>query len=129
VSGPVLLFAILPCAFAQQPALASHAAEIEHHVEQLAPDTKISVIPYQGQEEYGRFVSRTGEGFTFHDVDSKVDVTMKYEAVKHLRDGYGGYNLIHHRHTDRRKSLIVGAVVGAALVGLVIAIAVSLSHS
>jgi len=129
VSGLVLLLAALPCAVAQQPASSSRAAEIRRHVEQLAPDAKISVIPYQGEEEFGSFVSKGADEFTFHDVDTKVDVTVKYEAVKHLRDGYGGYNHLHHRHTDRRRALIVGAVVGAALVGLVIAVAVSLSHS
>jgi len=111
-------------AVGQHP-LSQNAAKIERHVAQLAPDAKVSVIPYRGEEEFGTFVSKTAEGFTFHDVDTKIDVTTKYEEVKDLRDGYGGYNHIRHRHTDRRRSMIIGAVVIAGLLGLVFAVALA----
>lgn len=121
----LVLLASTVCISAQTAALSPHAAEIERHVSRLAPDAKISVIPYQGQEEFGRFVSRQADGFTFHDVDTKADVAVKYEAVKDLRNGYGGYNTIRHRHTDRKRALIVGLVLAAALTGLIVAVAVS----
>lgn len=125
-SSFAVFLAASPASFSQQPAvLSAHAAKIQQQVEQLVPGSKISVIPRQGQEQFGSFVSRGQQEFSFHDVDTKIDVTIKYEAVKHLRDGYGGYNHIRHRHTDRRKSLIVGAVVIAGLMALVFAAALS----
>ena len=68
------------------------------------------------------FLSRDQEGFTFRDIDSKIDVTMKYSEVRKLKNGYGGYNSIKGRHTDRTKAIVVtvavlgalGALIGAA---------------
>jgi hypothetical protein len=94
-------------------------------VEQLVPGRKISVIPLHGQEAFGSFVSKGQQEFTFHDVDTRTDVTLKYEEVKVIRNGYGGYNHLHHRHTDKKRALIVGALVVAGLLGLVFAIALS----
>lgn len=122
-----LALALTGGAFAQRP-LSQNALKIERHVAQLAPDAKISVIPYQGREAFGRFASKTADGFTFHDVDTTVDVTTKYEEVKILRNGYGGYNMS-HRHTDPKKVRITRIVLAGALVGLLILAAVSLSHS
>lgn len=127
ICGAVWMLGLaVPATAVGQQSLSQNALKIERHVAQLAPDAKISVIPYQGREEFGRFVSRTAEGFTFHDVDSGTDVTMKYEEVKHLRNGYGGYNSITGRHVDRQRSRIFGAVFLAALLGgLLVALALS----
>jgi hypothetical protein len=112
--------------FSQQPpVLSAHAAEIRQRVEQLVPGNKISVIPLQGQEAFGSFVSKGQQEFTFHDVDTGADAMLKYEEVKVIRNGYGGYNHLRHRHTDKKRALIVGAVVVAGLLGLVFAIALS----
>lgn len=55
-------------------------------------------------------------------MDQKQDVTLKYDDVKKVKDGYGGYNSIQGKHTDRTKRLVIvlvvvgvlGAVIGAA---------------
>lgn len=112
--------------FSQQPpVLSAHAAKIQLQVNQLVPGSKISVIPFHGQEAFGSFVSKGQQEFTFHDVDTSADATLKYEEVKVIRNGYGGYNHIRHRHTDKKRALIVGAVVVAGLLGLVLAVALS----
>ena len=112
--------------FSQQlPVLSAHAAKIQQQVEQFVPGSKISVIPRQGQEAFGSFVSKGQQEFTFHDVDTRTDATLRYEEVKVIRNGYGGYNHLRHRHTDKKRALIVGAVVVAGLLGLVFAVALS----
>lgn len=116
--------AIASC-LAQKPTLSPKAEVIRHQVEQLSPGAKISVIPYQGRKEFGTYLSSDPESFTFHDVDTKADMTLRYEDVKHIRNGYGGYNSIARRHTDRTRSLIIGVVVIGALIGLVFAAAAS----
>jgi hypothetical protein len=86
----------------------------------------ISVIPIQGDEEFGKFLSSDQESFTFHDIDRKIDVRLKYEAVKKVKNGYGGYNLIVGRHVDPTKNRVTAAVFVGVLVGLIVAVTVSL---
>jgi len=81
----------------------------------VAANAPISVIPLHGPEEFGVFLSRDQEGFTFRDIDSKIDVTMKYSEVRKLKNGYGGYNSIKGRHTDRTKAIVVTVAVLGAL--------------
>ena len=50
-------------------------------------------------------------------------MTWRYEDVRKLKNGYGGYNLIRGRHTDRKKGFIVGAVVIGGLAALIGAVA------
>jgi len=69
-------------------------------------------------------VSCGREDFTFYDVDGKAEVTLKYADVRKIKDGYGGYNSIQGRHTDRTKAVLVGVAVMAAL-GAAIAAAAS----
>jgi hypothetical protein len=94
-------------------------------VDQLVPGSKISVIPFHGQEAFGSFESKGLQEFTFHDVDTGTDATLKYEEVKVIRNGYGGYNHLRHRHTDKKRALIIGTLVVAGLLGLVFAVALS----
>jgi hypothetical protein len=110
---------------AQQAAsLSNKAAAVKRKADTLAPHAPISVISIHAEEEYGNFVSGNAEGFTFYDVDRKTEVTLKYADVRKIKDGYGGYNSLRGRHTDRTKTIIVVvAVIGAlgALIGAVAA--------
>ena len=110
---------------AQQAPLSPKAAAIRNQVQQLSPGAKISVIPLQGREEFGSYLSSGPEAFVFHDVDTKIDVTLRYEEVKRIRNGYGGYNSIAQHHTDRHRALIIGVVVIGAILGLAFAAAAS----
>src|ERR1700722_3591268 len=76
---------------------------VKEKVGRLSPQAHISVIPLQGEEEFGTFLSSDQEGFTFHDIDRKIDVSLKYEDVRKVKDGYGGYNHSAGKHTDRTK--------------------------
>ncbi|WP_130418455.1 hypothetical protein [Edaphobacter modestus] len=88
---------------AQQP-LSKRATEVKEKVAKFKLNQNISVIPLQGHEEFGSFLSSTDDAFTFHDIDQKIDVTFKYEKVKKVKNGYGGYDPIHHRHVDRTET-------------------------
>lgn len=105
------------------PVLSRHAAGIEQKASRLAPQAPISVKPFKAEEEYGRFLVNGKDSFTFFDIDQKANVTLKYEAVKNIRNGYGGYNHATQRHVDRKKSLIIAGVVVGGLAALIIAAA------
>lgn len=101
---------------AQQIApISKKAAAIKRKADTLSPHSPISVVPIHGEEEYGNFVSRDAEEFTFYDVDRKTEVTLKYVDVRKIKDGYGGYNSVRGRHTDRTKTIIVVVAVAGAL--------------
>ena len=108
---------------AQQTApLSKSAIAVKQKAESLAPRAHITVVRIGAPEEFGHFISYDQESFTFYDIDQKQNVTLKYEDVKKIKDGYGGYNSIQGKHIDRSKRLIVvlvtvgviGAVIGAA---------------
>jgi hypothetical protein len=99
------------------------AAKVKRKVETLAPNAPISVIPERSREEYGRFLSSDADSFTFYDIDLKSEVTLKYVDVRKVKNGYGGYNSIQNRHTDRTKAVIVVIALVGALGGLIAAAA------
>ena len=122
----VLLVSILALTSSAQQAapLSKKAAAVKRKADTLTPHAPISVIPSHAEEEYGNFVSSDAVGFTFYDVDRKTEVTLKYADVRKIKDGYGGYNSIRGRHTDRTRAIIVVvAVIGAlgAVIGAVAA--------
>jgi len=103
----------------QAPATSKTAAAVKHKVEGLSPQAHITVIRTGAPEEFGDFVSHDQDGFTFYDVDQKQSVTLRYDEVKKVKDGYGGYNSIRGRHTDRSKGLIVALVLAGVLGALI----------
>lgn len=116
----LISFLALTSSAQQVTPLSKKAAAVKRKADTLSLHSPISVIPIHGEEEYGNFVSSDAEEFTFYDVDRKTEVTFKYADVRKIKDGYGGYNSIRGRHTDRTKTIIiVVAVVGAlgALIG------------
>ncbi len=120
----LLLFALPVTSFGQQaPALLVRGAAVKQKAGQLSPGARISVVRVHGLEEFGTFVRNDDVEFTFYDVDLHRDVSLAYDEVKKIKDGYGGYNPPNHRHVDRDKNLIVAAVVLGGLVVLVIAAA------
>lgn len=109
---------------AQQTApLSKKEAAVKRKVDQFAPHAHISVIPIDSEEEYGQFVSSDRQSFTFYDIDRKTEVTLKYAEVRKVKNGYGGYNSVQNRHTDRTKALLICLAVAGALGGLIAAAA------
>jgi hypothetical protein len=105
---------------AQQVApLSKKAAEVKRKAETLSPHSAISVIPIHGEEEYGNFLSSGTDELTFYDIDRKTEVTLKYAEIQKIKDGYGGYNSVRGRHTDRTKVVIVVLAVAGALGALI----------
>lgn len=104
----------------QVGSLSKKAASVKRKAEALTPHAPISVIRIHAEEEYGNFVSCGEESFTFYDVDSKTEVTLKYADVRKIKDGYGGYSSIRGRHTDRTKGVIVTIAVIGGVLGILI---------
>lgn len=122
----ILIAALVVTSSAQsRPDLPREAAHVRQKAESLAPHSRISVIPRHGPEVFGELIAWGPESFTFHDIDSKTDVTLKYIEVRKLKSGYGGYNSARGTHTDHTKSLIVVLAVAGALGGLLAAVATS----
>jgi hypothetical protein len=106
-------------------ALSNRAESVKRKIAQLASGDKISVVRLHAEEEYGTFQSSDANEFTFYDIDRKSTVTLTFEEVKKVKDGYGGYNSLNRRHTDRTKALVAGLILAGALAGLLVAVAVS----
>ena len=115
----LLLSCVLTSTAQQVPPLSRKTEAVKRKAESLTAHAHISVLPRTGEEEFGDFLSNDQEGFTFFDVDRKAAVTLRYEDVRKIKDGYGGYNSIRRRHTDRTKAIIVGVAVVAGLGALV----------
>jgi hypothetical protein len=124
VLAALLISTLMWTSSAQQVApLSKREAAVKRKADTLAPRAPISVVRIHAEEEFGNFLSNNQEGFTFYDVDRKSEVTLKYANVRKIKDGYGGYNSFQKKHTDRRKALIIGAVVAGVLVTLIAAAA------
>jgi len=109
----------------QAVTLSQRELAVKHKLEQLQPGAHISVVRLHAPEQFGNFVSSQQDVFTFYDVGQKKNVVLGYGEVKKIKDGYGGYNSIRHKHVDPTKRL-VGVVVGAGvLFGLIVAVVVS----
>lgn len=121
----VLIVVIATAGSAQEGPNPSKGTEaVKSKIASLAPHSQISVIPQIGSEEFGEVLSSNEVEFTLHDVDLNKDVTFKYSDVRKVRKGYGGYNSLRGKHTDRKKGLIITVCVLGAI-GAVIAAAAS----
>ena len=102
--------------------LSTKAEAVKRKADTLRPHDHISVIPLRSREEYGEFMSDDANGFTFFDIDLKQDVVLRYEDVKKIKNGYGGYNTVTGRHTDHTRgvffvvlfAVLIGSIAGAA---------------
>jgi hypothetical protein len=117
-----LILLIASSSLAQQAALSKNAASVKRKVSTLSPHAPVSVVPIHAHEEFGEFISSGDETFTFYDVDRKSDVTLRFDEVRKIKDGYGGYNSVQRRHTDHTKGLVITLVVIGGL-GVLIAAA------
>ena len=124
----ILLLASSFCvhATAQQTVLLSKNAQgVKRKVEGLAPQAHISLVRVDAEEEFGNFLSGDQEALTFYDVDSRRNVTVRYEDVKKIKHGYGGYNQLRGKHVDPTARRL-GIFIIVALLGTVIGLAAGL---
>lgn len=119
-----LLLATLTLATtAQQIApISKREAAIRQKAASLALEAPISVVPLHAPEEFGTFSGRDAQGITFYDIDSKLTVSLPYSEIRKIKNGYGGYNGIHHRHVDRTHDYIAIAAVAGVIAGLLLAL-------
>jgi hypothetical protein len=108
---------------AQAAPLTKNAERVSRKAGSLVRNAPISVVRIHADEEFGTFVSSDKEAFTFYDIDRKAEVTLRYVEVKKIKDGYGGYNHVRGRHTDRTHGLIAACVVLGLIGGLLVAVA------
>ncbi len=109
---------------AQQPGLSSpRRTAVAAKVATLHAGDKISVVLLHAAERYGTFGSARQDDFTFHDVDQNADVTFPYAEVKKVKDGYGGYNSLTHKHTDHTKAWIGVGIAAGLIVAIIVAAA------
>jgi len=66
-----------------------------------------------GHEYYGWITQVAGEDFSIIEVDLKREISLRYQDVKKVREGYGtGRNLYGRRIHPRTQLIVTLAVVG-----------------
>ena len=121
----IFCFVIFPTA-AHGQALSKRALAAREKVIHLPQHAKISIIKVHGPEAFGTLGSCDTSTFEFYDVDRKMNVTVSYEDVKKVKEGYGGYNSATRTHVDRRSGLIVMCAVFAGIAALIATAVVSM---
>jgi hypothetical protein len=124
----VLCFTLVLSTSAQQSpsqpsALSRNAAKIERRVALLAKGAPIRVSRRGADEEYGAFISTQGDEFTILDVDTKIEVHLKFEDVRKIKDGYGSAKGPGHRAVAFPFRTLIGAVVVAGVIIAIVAVA------
>jgi hypothetical protein len=121
VVSALLIVSVSLTASAQQVSgLSKQAAEVKRVADSLSPGSKIRVIPVDSPERSGTFVSSGPESFTFHDVEARADVTLKYSDVRKIKQEY---NSSTGKHNKRKGGIIAAVLVFGLLGGLIIAAA------
>ena len=119
-----IFLSLVQTTFGQQvPALSKRTVSVKEKADKLVPNARISVVREHAEEKFGNFISNNSEGLTFFDIDRKANMTLRYEEVRKIKDGYGGYNSFAKRHTDRTKAMVVVLVTAGALLALIVAAA------
>ncbi len=125
----ILLMVSVPLAQAQQAvSLSAKAEKIRHHVTALSLGSPITVIMQNKAEYHGSLGTVRATEFVVNEVDENRPVTVRYEDVNKLRNGYGGYNFISGKHVDPFRSKVAAVVVLGSLLAIVLVI-VSLDKS
>lgn len=120
VSALLIVSVWLAASEQQVSGLSKRAAEVKRVANSLSPGSQIRVIPINGPERSGVFVSSGEESFTFRDADGKIDITLKYSDVRKIKQEY---NSSTGKHNKRKGGIIAAVLVFGLLGGLVIAAA------
>jgi small nuclear ribonucleoprotein (snRNP)-like protein len=120
----------IPTAQAQQGpvSLSAKAEKIRHRVTALSLGSPITVIMKNKAEYHGSLGAVRDAEFVVNEMDENRPLTVRYEDVNKLRNGYGGYNSVSGRHVNPFRSKVAAAVVLGGIVALVLVL-VSLDKS
>jgi hypothetical protein len=122
------LILVLLSAWSTVAAQNSPAEKARREVGRIGLQGNITVYMPNGQEYYGS-VSRIGaDDFSVDEVDQRREVSLRYDAVKKIRRGYGTGRAINGKRIHPRKRLLVMlAVVGGLLTLVFVAVAADMS--
>lgn len=103
----------------QQKEAAKRIEKLKRVVDKVGVGRRITVFLKNGEELHGT-VSRIGaEDFDVAEIDLKQLITVRYEFVEKLREGYGNINLFTGKRRSPRKGTEIGVLAGALLLVVV----------
>ena len=102
----------------QQKAAAKRIEKLKRVVDKVGVGRRLTVFLKNGEDLHGT-VSRVGaEDFDVAEVDLKQLITVRYEFVEKVREGYGGINLLTGRRRSLRKGTNIGIFAGVMFVAI-----------
>jgi hypothetical protein len=100
----------------QQKAAAKRIEKLKRVVDKVGVGHRITVFLKNGEDLHGT-VSRIGaEDFDVAEVDLKQLITVRYEFVEKVREGYGNVNLFTGKRRSPRKGTEIGIFAGLMFV-------------
>ena len=105
--------------------LSPSAVKIRDKIQALAPGDKVTVLRKDKPPYHSDLRKVEDRSFSLYEVDEKQIVNVKYEEVKKVRHGYGGYNSISGRHVDPLHNRIAVIALAGTLVAIVLAVALA----
>jgi hypothetical protein len=108
----------------QLSAQPSPAEKIRQQVGKIGNLNNVTISMRDGHEYYG-LITQVGQAeFSVNEVDLNREITLRYQDVKKVREGYGTTRNIYGRRIHPRTKLIVTmAVVGSLLALVFVAVA------
>jgi hypothetical protein len=108
----------------QLAAQTPQAEKIRQQVGKIGNLSNVTVTMRDGREYYGLIAQVGQEDFSVNEVDLNREITLRYQDVKKVREGYGTTRNIYGRRIHPRTKLIVMlAVVGGLLALVFVAVA------
>ena len=96
----------------QQKDAAKRIEKLKRVVNKVGVGHRITVFLKNGEDLHGT-VSRVGaEDFDVAEVDLQKLITVRYEFVEKVREGYGGINLFTGKRKSPRKGTEIGIFAG-----------------
>jgi hypothetical protein len=100
-----------------------HALKVRHQLEYLGYGREVTVKLRHGKDFHGRIVDTGDDSFRLDEVDLHKVITISYNDIKRIDDGYMQKSLIGNtRRNPHTSKIIAFAALGglAALLGIVV---------
>lgn len=119
----IVLVVVSVCPAQQTGPLSPQAVTVRDKIRSLPAGRKVTILMKRRHSYHGDLQKADEMSFSMYEVDQQRVVTIRYEDVKKVRRGYGGYNSVCGCHVDPLRSRIAAIAVGAVLLGILIAVA------
>ena len=93
--------------------------KIRQQVGKIGNLNNVTVSMRDGHEYYGSITQIGREDFSVQEVDLNREITLRYQDVKKVREGYGTTRNLYGRRIHPRTKLIVTLAVVGGLIALV----------